>query len=57
MKYLEALLWIKSMIERLLLYTISTFKDLALKKKKLYVSKFYVFRLETDLLVWSKYIQ
>ncbi len=51
MKYLEALLWIKSMIERLLLYAISTFKDLALKKKKLYVSKFYVFRLETDLLV------
>jgi len=39
------------MIERLLLYAISNFKDLVKKKKKLYMTEFYVFRLETDLLV------
>ncbi len=45
------------MIERLLLYAISIFKDLAPKKKQLYVTEFYVFRLEADLLVWSKYVR
>jgi len=39
------------MIERLLLHAISNLKDLAPKKKQLYVTGFYVFRLETDLLV------
>jgi len=39
------------MIKRLLLHAISNFKDLALKKKQLYMIEFYVFRLETDLLV------
>jgi len=51
MEYQGVLLWIESMAEGLLLYAISTFKDLASKKKKLYVPEFYVFRLETDLLV------
>ncbi len=39
------------MIERLLLHTISNFKDLAPKKKQLYVTESYVFRSEADLLV------
>jgi len=51
MKYQLVLFEIESMIERLLLHAISNFKDLVLKKKKLYVTEFYVFRLETDLLV------
>ena len=55
MKYQLVLFEIESMIERLLLHAISNFKDLVLKKKKLYVTEFYVFRLETDLLVWSNY--
>ncbi len=45
------------MVKRLLLYAISIFKDLAPKKKQLYVTVFYVFRLEADLLVWSKYVR
>jgi len=45
------------MVERLLLYAISISKDLALKKKPLYVAEFYVFRLEADLLMWSKYVR
>jgi len=49
MKYQVVLFEIESMIERLLLHAISNFKDLASKKKKLYVTEFYVFRLETDL--------
>jgi len=51
MTYQKVLLRIKSMIKRLLLYAISIFKDLALKKKSLYVTEFYIFRLETDLLM------
>ncbi len=51
MTYQRVLLRIGSMIERLLLYAISIFKDLASKKKQLYVTEFYVFRLETDLLM------
>ncbi len=51
MEYQGVLLWIESMIERLLLYAISIFKDLAPKKKQLYVTEFYVFRLGADLLV------
>ncbi len=39
------------MIKSLLLHVINNFKDLTSKKKKLYVIKFYVFRLKTDLLV------
>ncbi len=39
------------MIERLLLYAISILKDLALKKKQLYVIEFYIFRQQiNDLL-------
>ncbi len=57
MKYQVVLFEIESMIERLLLHAISNFKDLVSKKKQLYVTKFYVFRSETDLLMWSKYIQ
>jgi hypothetical protein len=45
------------MVERLLLYAISIFKDLAPKKKKLYVTESYVFRLGAGLLVWSKYVR
>ncbi len=45
------------MVERLLLHTISIFKDLAPKKKQLYVTGFYVFRLGAGLLVWSKYVR
>ena len=37
------------MIERLLLHAINNFKDLVKKKKKLYVTKFYIFRLEINL--------
>jgi len=51
MTYQRVLLRIESMIERLLLHAISIFKDLASKKKQLYVTEFYVFRLEADLLV------
>jgi len=51
MKYQLVLFGIESMVERLLLHAISNFKDLALKKKKLYVTEFYVFRLEAGLLV------
>jgi hypothetical protein len=51
MKYQLVLFGIGSMVERLLLHAISNFKDLALKKKKLYVTEFYVFRLEAGLLV------
>ena len=39
------------MVERQLLHAISNFKDLVPKKKQLYVTEFYVFRSETDLLV------
>ncbi len=39
------------MIEKLLLYAISSFKDLVLKKKQLYVTEFYVFKLEADFLM------
>ncbi len=39
------------MVERLLLHAISNFKDLASKKKKLYVTESYVFRLGADLFV------
>ncbi len=45
------------MVERLLLHAISNFKDLAPKKKQLYVTGSYVFRLEAGLLVWSKYVR
>ncbi len=51
MTYQRVLLRIESTIERLLLHAINIFKDLASKKKQLYVTEFYVFRLETDLLV------
>jgi len=51
MKYQLVLFEIESMIERLLLHAISNFKDLVKKKKKLYVTEFYVFRLEADLLM------
>jgi len=51
MKYQVVLFEIGSMVERLLLHAISNFKDLVSKKKKLYVTEFYVFRLETDLLM------
>jgi len=51
MKYQVVLFEIESMIERLLLHAISNFKDLASKKKQLYVTEFYVFRPETDLLM------
>jgi len=51
MEYQGVVLWIESMVERLLLYAISIFKDLASKKKQLYVTEFYVFRLGADLLV------
>jgi len=51
MKYQVVLFEIKSMIERQLLHAISNFKDLVLKKKQLYVTEFYVFRSETDLLM------
>ncbi len=57
MKYQLVLFGIGSMVERLLLHAISNFKDLAKKKKKLYVPGSYVFRLEAGLLVWSKYVQ
>ncbi len=57
MKYLGVLLWIELTVERLLLHAISIFKDLAPKKKQLYVTESYVFRLEAGLLVWSKYVQ
>ena len=39
------------MVERLLLHAISNFKDLASKKKQLYMTESYVFRPEADLLV------
>jgi hypothetical protein len=51
MKYQLVLFGIESMIERLLLHAISNFKDLVKKKKKLYVTESYVFRLGTDLLM------
>ena len=51
MEYQVVLFEIGSMVERLLLHAISNFKDLVLKKKKLYVTEFYVFRLEADLFV------
>ncbi len=57
MEYQVVLFEIGSMVERLLLHAISNFKDLASKKKKLYVTESYVFRLEAGLLVWSKYVQ
>ncbi len=49
--YLRLLLSLELIIKSLLLHAISNFKDLASKKKKLNVIKFYVFRLKTDLLV------
>ncbi len=51
MKYQVVLFRIGSMVERLLLHAISNFKDLASKKKQLYVTESYVFRLGADLLV------
>ncbi len=51
MKYLIVFFKIELIIERLLLYAISNFKDLVSKKKQLYVTEFYVFKLKTDLLV------
>ncbi len=36
------------MVERLPLYAISIFKDLAPKKKQLYVTEFYVFRQQVN---------
>ncbi len=51
MKYQVVLFRIEFMVERLLLHTISNFKDLAPKKKQLYVTEFYVFRSEADLLM------
>ena len=51
MKYLGVLLWIELTIERLLLHAVSIFKDLASKKKQLYVTESYVFRLKAGLLV------
>jgi len=38
----------ESMVERLPLYAISIFKDLAPKKKQLYVTEFYVFRQQVN---------
>ena len=57
MEYQLVLFGTGSMVERLLLHAISNFKDLAKKKKKLYVPGSYVFRLGAGLLVWSKYVQ
>jgi len=51
MKYQVVLFEIESIVERQLLHAISNFKDLVLKKKQLYMTEFYVFRPETDLLV------
>jgi len=51
MKYQVVLFETGSMVERQLLHAISNFKDLAPKKKQLYVTEFYVFRPEADLLV------
>ncbi len=51
MEYQVVLFETGSMIERQLLHAISNFKDLAPKKKQLYVTEFYVFRPEADLLV------
>jgi len=51
MEYQVVLFEIGSMVERLLLHAISNFKNLASKKKKLYVTESYVFRLEAGLLV------
>jgi len=48
MTYQRVLLRIESMVERLLLYAISIFKDLAPKKKQLYVTEFYVFRQQVN---------
>ena len=49
-KYQLVLFETESMIERLLLHAISNFKDLVKKKKKLYVTEFYVFRLDVTIL-------
>jgi hypothetical protein len=51
MKYQVVLFETESMVERLLLHAISNFKDLASKKKQLYMTESYVFRPEADLLV------
>jgi len=51
MKYQVVLFETGSMVERLLLHAISNFKDLASKKKQLYMTESYVFRPEADLLV------
>jgi len=51
LEYQVVLFGIGSMVERLLLHAISNFKDLAKKKKKLYVTESYVFRLGAGLLV------
>ncbi len=51
MIYLRLFLLIKLMIKSLLLHAINNFKNLTSKKKKLYVTKFYVFKLKTNLLV------
>ncbi len=51
MKYQVVLFGIGSMVERLLLHAISNFKDLAPKKKQLYVTESYVFRPGAGLLV------
>jgi len=48
MTYQRVLLRIESMVERLPLYAISIFKDLAPKKKQLYVTEFYVFRQQVN---------
>jgi len=51
MKYQVVVFETGSMVERLLLHAISNFKDLASKKKQLYMTESYVFRPEADLLV------
>ncbi len=51
MKYQLVLFEIESMIKRLLLHAIINFKDLVQKKKKLYMSEFYIFKSEADLLM------
>jgi len=51
MEYQVVLFETGSMVERQLLHAIRNFKDLAPTKKQLYVTEFYVFRPEADLLV------
>ena len=51
MAYQRVLLRIELTVERLLLYAVSISEDLAPKKKQLYVTEFYVFRLGAGLLV------